>query len=83
MTVKLTLTIDQDVIESAKHFARKKNLSVSRIVEDYLRHVSSGSFPESSAGWKAPITDRLTGMFQDPGSDYRELLDQARTERFL
>ena len=36
MTTKLTLTIDKAIIKKAKSFARDKNKSVSRIVEEYL-----------------------------------------------
>ncbi len=38
MLTKLTLTIDKSVVEQAKVYAQKKNRSVSRIVEDYLRN---------------------------------------------
>ena len=37
MLAKLTLTVDQAVIEGAKAYAQKKNRSVSRIVEEQLK----------------------------------------------
>ncbi len=40
MTTKLTLSIAQEVVINAKKAAKKKNTSVSKIVEDYLRKVS-------------------------------------------
>jgi Family of unknown function (DUF6364) len=40
MTTKLTLSISEEVVISAKKVAKKKNTSISKIVEDYLKKVS-------------------------------------------
>jgi len=37
MIAKLTLTIDKQVVDKAKTYAKKKNRSVSRLVEEYLK----------------------------------------------
>jgi hypothetical protein len=81
MLTKLTLTIDQTVIEHAKEYAQQKNRSVSRIVEDYLKNISTN--PEAVSFQKnlySPITD--SGMFQDSGKPYKDMLDEALQERF-
>ena len=36
MTTKLTLTVEKDVIERAKSFAKKSGRSLSEIIEQYL-----------------------------------------------
>ena len=36
MRTKLTLTIDKQVVDKAKLYAKKKNRSVSKLVEEYL-----------------------------------------------
>ena len=36
MTTKLTLTVEQEVIEKAKTYARKTGRSLSAIIESYL-----------------------------------------------
>jgi hypothetical protein len=36
MNTKLTLSIDEEVIQAAKDFAKKNNRSVSKLVEEYL-----------------------------------------------
>lgn len=36
MTTKLTLTIEKDIIERAKAFAKKTGRSLSELIEDYL-----------------------------------------------
>jgi hypothetical protein len=87
MTTKLTLTVDNTVIERAKEYARKKNTSVSKIVETYLDTVSdSPEVREPDAPWPelrhAPITDSLVGMFHDDGRDYKEVINEAKQERY-
>ena len=37
MTTKLTLTIEEKVISSAKKYAQKKGKSLSNLVENYLK----------------------------------------------
>ncbi len=37
MDVKLTLKLDQDIIEQAKNYAKMKNTSLSQLIESYLR----------------------------------------------
>ena len=41
MITKLTLTIEDEVIDSAKDYAKSKGKSLSKIVENYLRLISS------------------------------------------
>jgi hypothetical protein len=84
MTKKLTLTIDPVIIKQAKTYARKRNTSVSRIVEEYLDHISSGGKGLDLSGkLESPITDSLVGMFKDPGKEYETLLEEALAEKHL
>jgi antitoxin component of RelBE/YafQ-DinJ toxin-antitoxin module len=56
MTVKLNLTIDEDVVQRTKRFAKKRNISISKIVQEYLdkttqnEKVKVESFVEKYAG---------------------------------
>ncbi|MBB4079900.1 hypothetical protein GGR28_002527 [Lewinella aquimaris] len=43
MNAKLTLTVDQSVIKEAKLYAVLHETSVSALVENYLRKITSGS----------------------------------------
>lgn len=43
MDTKLTLKLNQKVIEKAKKYASNKNMSLSRIVESYLQSLTSES----------------------------------------
>jgi post-segregation antitoxin (ccd killing protein) len=54
MTVKLNLTIDKDVVQRSKLFAKRKNVSISKIVQEYLDKATQNekeeSFVEKYAG---------------------------------
>lgn len=84
MLKKLTLTIEQSVVEQAKEYAQKKNRSVSRIVEDYLKNIAMNNQSSTSfSTMKSPITDSISGMFQDNGTSYKDMLDEALQDKYL
>lgn len=41
MTTKLTLSVDRQVVQKAKRYARKQNKSLSQLVTNYLKHVTA------------------------------------------
>lgn len=41
MDTKLTLKLDQEVIEKAKRYASMKKMSLSRLIENYLNSLTS------------------------------------------
>ena len=84
MLAKLTLTIDPAVIEGAKGYAKKKNRSISRIVEEHLRNiVENCEEPPTFATMSSPITDGISGMFYDNGKSYQDMRDEVLQERYL
>ncbi len=84
MLTKLTLTIDQSIIVKAKEFAQDRNKSVSRIVEEYLRNISTGETEGIfSKKLDSPITDSLVGMIKDTGEGYKDMIEKARMEKYL
>ena len=80
MVKKLTLTLDSNVIESAKVYAKKNNMSLSGIVGLYFKTLSS----EINNNKIHPITKELSGIakFATIKSD-KELLEGALNKRFL
>jgi hypothetical protein len=70
MTTKLTLTIEEQVIKNAKKYARKKRRSLSGLVENYLRTLSSSdNQPEEIS----PRVKRLIGSIKLPEDfDYKK-----------
>ena len=43
METKLTLKLDEGLIEAAKSYAKKNQKSVSKLVEDFFKNLVSGS----------------------------------------
>lgn len=43
MDTKLTLKLDQEIIERAKKYASDKKLSLSRLIENYLNSLTSAA----------------------------------------
>lgn len=80
MTAKLTLSIDDQVIESAKKYARGKGTSLSGIVENYLKSISNtkSGVPEIS-----PRIKRLMGSFHLPiDFDYKSELGKEMGKKY-
>lgn len=44
MDSKLTLSFDQEVVEKAKKYAAKNNISLSRLIEHLLKQVTSTEY---------------------------------------
>ena len=84
MLAKLTLTIDQSVIKQAKEYAQKKNRSVSRIVEEYLKNIATKHEAFTSfSTMQSPITDSISGIFYDNGKSYKDMRDEALQEKYV
>ena len=82
MNRKLTLSIEQQVIELAKTYARKQGRSLSDIVETYLRAVTGKQTPDSDIP-SSPIVDSLVGVIPDDGTDYKEARYERLKEKYL
>lgn len=84
MSTKLTLTVDQNVIESAKQYARKNRRSLSNIIEEYLK-----SLTENTKERKKPnlskIVKELKGSVKDPAptKSYKEILTDELIKKHL
>jgi hypothetical protein len=82
MTTKLTLTLEQHVIEKAKKYAKNKGRSLSEIIENYLKVVVSEDADSKSE--IAPLTKSLKGSFKmPPDFDYKKQLTNRLTEKYL
>jgi hypothetical protein len=64
---KLTLRIDDELIDRAKEHSRRTGRSVSRLVGDYFRSMTGEELSEPT---KSPIVDSLHGLLR--GSDLDE-----------
>ena len=82
MNTKLTLTIDQSVIERAKKYARQKERSLSDLIENYLKALTTEEI--SKQGELSPKVKSLKGSFKIPEDfDYKKELSDRLTEKYL
>lgn len=82
MNTKLTLTIDKDIIEKAKRYARKRERSLSAMVENYLKSLVDTEKDSNSE--LSPIVKSLKGSFNLPENyDYKKELTDLLSEKYL
>ena len=82
MTTKLTLTIEDKVINSAKRYAQKKGKSLSHLVENYLKSISSDT-KESKEESISPKVLKLMGVIKLPEDfDYKTELGNALAKKY-
>jgi len=81
MNTKLTLTIEQSIIERAKSYAKGKGRSLSDIIENYLKAITSEQRVVEDI---SPIVDSLRGSFKSPESfDYKKELSKGLSEKYI
>jgi hypothetical protein len=82
MNTKLTLTIEHTVIERAKNYSRNKGRSLSDIVENYLKVITS---EEGEAKKEiTPLVKSLKGSFTAPPDfNYKKELTKSLSEKYL
>ena len=69
MDSKLTLKLNRSVIEKAKQYAREHNISLSRLIENYLTAVTKNS---ENSDEISPLVKSLTGVVQLNDKDYKK-----------
>ncbi len=82
MTTKLTLTLDNEVILSAKEYAKKNGISLSKMVELYFKGIKRDVSSENSP--LPPITKELSGYAKiNTSKSDKELLAAALENKYL
>ena len=82
MTTKLTLTIEEKVIDSAKRYAQKKGQSLSHLVENYLKSITTET-KESREESISPKVLKLMGVIKLPKDfDYKTELGNALAKKY-
>lgn len=82
MNTKLTLTIEHSVIEKAKKHALDNGRSLSDIVENYLKVITSGN--DDSEVELTPVVKSLKGAFKTGEIvDYKDELTKELTKKYL
>jgi hypothetical protein len=82
MNTKLTLTIEQSVIEKAKKYASEKGRSLSDIIENYLKVITKEE-EEKKDIKLTPLVKSLKGSFKAPKNfDYKRELSKNLAKKY-
>lgn len=84
MNSKLTLSFDSRIINKAKIFAKKRNLSLSKLVENYFKTLTEGERNQS----EIVITDtellKISGDIDFPESmDEKDILTDQLIKKYV
>ena len=69
MNTKLTLNIDQNVIDEAKFYAKNNSVSLSKLIENYLLSLTN---KKSKTTKVSPLVESLTGVVSLESGDYKK-----------
>ncbi len=82
MAIKLTLSIDSDVISAAKQYAQENRRSLSNIVENYLKSLTVDN-PKEAVTKPTPIVNKIKGSIKVPKNfDFEKALEEAKIEKY-
>lgn len=82
MNTKLTLTIEREIIDRAKSYAKEKNRSLSDLIENYLKTLTNEE-KEKKTQKLSPVIASLKGSFKMPKNmDYKKELRNRLEEKY-
>jgi hypothetical protein len=84
MNTKLTLSIEQKVVNKAKKFARRNGRSLSDLVENYLKAITAEEEPDQTE--VSPMVRSMQGGINVPENfdyDYKKLLKKRLSDKYL
>ncbi len=80
MTTKLTLTIDATVISAAKEYASLKGKSLSKLVENYLKTMST--INENELPISPKVASLLGSIHLPENFDYKSALGNSISNKY-
>lgn len=82
MNTKLTLTIEKEIIEVAKEYAKEKGQSLSEMVENYFKFVT-GNRKKIKEKPLSPKVRKLRGIIKvDDNFDYKQILTEELAKKY-
>jgi len=69
MNTKLTLSLKRDIIKEAKYYAKYNEISLSKLIENYLIILTKSSSKNAKI---SPLIKSLTGIIPDNNIDERK-----------
>lgn len=80
MDKKLTLSLNESVIENAKSFAKENQISLSKLIEAYLKSIVEHSTKNVEI---TPLVKSLSGVIELPTDfDIRDEYTKYLTEKY-
>lgn len=81
METKLTLKLDKNIILKAKKYAKKRNISISKIVENYFENLTA---EDNSIDEKiTPLVKELSGVIDEAAIDnHKQDYSDYLTEKY-
>lgn len=81
MNTKLTLTIEEKIIRKAKMYAKKNGQSLSGLIENYLKMLTS--LEKEWESELSPLVKSLKGSFKMPEDfDYKRELTEILSNKY-
>ena len=77
MTVKLNLTIDEDVVKRTKRYAKKTNTSISKMVQEYLDKTTQNEKKD-----KKSFVEKYGGTLKMGIPDLKKAKDEYLKEKY-
>ena len=69
MDAKLTLKLNKSIIERAKEYAKEKNISLSKMIENYLQALTDKQNIEIEI---SPLVENLIGVISLQEKDHKK-----------
>lgn len=82
MNTKLTLTIEKEVIDIAKEYAKEKGQSLSEMVENYFKFVTVSRKKIKEKQLSSKVR-KLRGIIKtDQNFDYKKILTEELSKKY-
>ena len=80
MDKKLTLSLDMAIIESAKNYAKSNNISLSKLIESYLKTLTKQKRNSTEI---TPLVESLSGVINlDKDFDVKDAYADFLVEKY-
>ena len=80
MNTKLTLNLDTHIIDRAKDYAKSNQVSLSKLIENYLQALTNKNKKEIEV---SPLVESLTGVIpSEEEVDYKKEYTDYLTEKY-
>lgn len=82
MNTKLTLTMEKQVIKIAKEYAKEKGQSLSELIENYFKFVTTKR-TKTNERQLSPGVRKLRGIIKvDNNADYKQILTEELSKKY-